>query len=170
MICFVDTETTGLDPDIHEIWEVAAVLYDPEHDKVLEERTWQLPVDLGKADGVALNIGRFHERRDIDVTSSPWGFSEQFRGVTWGHHLAGAVVSFDEERLRRFLRRNGECPGWHYHLIDVEALVAGALKIAPPWKSNELSRAIGVNPEDFDRHTAMGDCQWSLAQYRAVMS
>lgn len=171
MICFVDTETTGLDPDRHEIWEVAAIRYNPGTDEVLDAaRLWQLPVDLGRADSVALKIGRFHERRLLSgFLTDLVRFARSFAEYTRGAHLAGAVVSFDEERLRRLLRRNGACPEWHYHLVDVEALVAGALKVAPPWKSDDLSSAIGVDPTKFDRHTAMGDCEWALAQYRAVM-
>jgi hypothetical protein len=58
---------------------------------------------------------------------------------------------------------------WHYHLIDVEALIAGRLAIAPPWKSDDLSRAIGVEPpSDQDRHTAIGDARWVKQMYEAV--
>jgi hypothetical protein len=118
--------------------------------------------------------------------------------MTHGLHLAGAVVSFDAERLWKLLRANGECPMWHYHLIEVEALAAGWVaaqcigqandgksrgtipvsvdgKIIdningrPPWKSDSLSRAVGVEPDDFDRHTALGDARWAKAIYEAVM-
>jgi hypothetical protein len=63
---------------------------------------------------------------------------------------------------------------WHYHLIDVENLVAGYLAargelIPPPWKSDQLSAAVGVDPNDFGRHTAMGDVLWTRAQWDAVM-
>jgi hypothetical protein len=86
---------------------------------------------------------------------------------------------------------------WHYHVIDVEALAAGYLaairqdaaelgyhdrpdtpqyehegnlEIARlPWKSDSLSRAVGVEPDDFDRHTALGDARWAKAIYEAVM-
>lgn len=127
-VVFVDTETTGLDPIRHQIWEVGLINSDD-----IEHR-WFLPVDLAKADLVALNIGRYHERHpyghatpwvtDFEVTR-PERFAEEFAKLTWGKHLAGAVVSFDAERLARLLRANGQCPGWHYHLIDVEALAVG---------------------------------------------
>ena len=209
-LAFLDTETTGLDPDQHEVWEVGLILRDSEGIEV--ERVWQLPVDLGKADAMALKIGRWYDRR------WPWPFYETgylpepddikridgavqatekyvvprdrmadwaalFAELTDGAHLVGAVISFDEERLRRLLRRHHACPTWHYHLIDVEALAAGWLlgrygrgretangTIAmPPWNSEELSRAAGVDPEDFDRHTALGDARWAMAIYDVVM-
>lgn len=41
--------------------------------------------------------------------------------------------------------------------------------LAPPWDSEAVSRAVGVNPDDFERHTAMGDVRWAMAIYDAVM-
>ena len=202
-VCFVDTETTGLDPDRHEIWEVGIVLPDG------SEWDWQLPVDLSRADPMALTIGRFHQRRwqsacRTDEQGFARGnrtelvdFASDFANMTRGLHLAGAVVSFDAERLWKLLRANGECPMWHYHLIDVEALAAGyvsaqcegqaadgtkgTLRVErrdgtinhidgrPPWGSHDLSLAVGVDPDSFDRHTALGDARWAKAVYEAVM-
>lgn len=170
-VVFVDTETTGLDPDRHEIWEVGLIVDDTEYE-------WFLPVDLSKADPMALNIGRFHERwvNPLGADDPYWAsdtkraeFAAEFVTLTNGKHLAGAVVSFDEERLRKLLRVNGQAPMWHYHLIDVEALAAGYLHGASlPWDSEKLSQAVGVDPTLFDRHTALGDARWAKAIYEAV--
>ena len=155
-----------------------------------EEYRWLLPVSMAKADPIGLGIGRFHQRHpsgnnpsdvsDDNLTNSG-RFITEFLQLTDGQHLAGAVVSFDEERLRRMAWDHGFQPSWHYHLIDVEALAAGWLArrrdvadaygdvFRLPWDSGELSRAVGVNPEDFDRHTALGDCRWAKAIYEAVL-
>lgn len=210
-LVFVDTETTGLDPDRHEVWEVATITRSPDGSQA--ERVWQLPVDLSKADPAALRIGRFHERRwgpardphslyanqegekqrDEAVLAKERYVVDPFDMERWaaffsalippGAHLVGAVVSFDEERLRRLLRRNGQCPMWHYHIIDVEALAVGWLRgrldadderlalARPPWMSDDLSRhVVGVEPDAFDKHTALGDARWAMAVYDAVMS
>jgi hypothetical protein len=209
-VAFVDCETTGLDPVKHSIWEVALITPDG------AERVWQFPVDEMTADPFALNIGRYWDRRwssDNDVPeldaiyhaherksrrknfpaegravtpSATW--CRHFRELTAGLHLAGAVVSFDEERLRRLLRRNGVLHRWHYHLIDVEALAVGYLSgssafgqspsgskraeirqlVRPPWKSDELSAALGVTVSGEDRHTALGDARWAKRIYGAV--
>ena len=162
-IVFCDTETTGLDPDVHEIWEVALIVGEQEYE-------WTLPVDLGRADARALTVGHFHERNwQSKVRSSRSAFAKKFRELTDGKHLAGAVISFDEERLRKLLRSENECPMWHYHLVDVEAFAAGKLQVAPPWNSEDLSRAIGVDPGQYERHSALGDARWAQALYRAVM-
>ena len=210
-LAFVDTETTGLDPDRHEVWEVGLIVRnvtDLGGDLAAYSETrhlWQLPVDLSVAEPKALEIGRFHERRATDSKSfndgwvvdtlndepgsnvlQPEVWAEQFVELTLGAHLVGAVVSFDAERLSKLLRRWGQCPMWHYHLVDVEALMAGwiaagnefrrsqqvepDLTAAPPWKSSDLSNAVGVDPELFDRHTALGDADWARAIYDAVMA
>ena len=96
--------------------------------------------------------------------------------VTHGAHLVGAVPNFDAEVLAALLRDNGLTPTWHYHLIDVEALAVGWVcawdrgdggpGIRPPWRSDDLSSALGVPlPAPDKRHTALGDAEWALAMY-----
>jgi DNA polymerase III epsilon subunit-like protein len=227
-LAFLDTEATGLDPAQHEIWEVALILrrVDRLDDGFTEylpdvEHVWQLPVDLGRADPIGLNIGRFHERRwpvfapgfndqDLQMLDSRQvagavdgiegggdyvvanvlmrAWAEHFVELTRDAQLIGNVVSFDEERLRQLLRRLGQCPMWHYHLVDVECLAAGylagrhrglspegptddrALLARPPWNSEDLSQAVGVDPRKYDQHTALGDARWAKAIYDAVVT
>lgn len=176
-LAFLDTETTGLSPDEHEIWDVGLIVVF--EDDVVEEHQWFLPVDLGRADAAALRIGRFHERHPhghdhrpnpLEYITDLGDFANDFADRTRDAHLVGNVVSFDEERLRKLLRFNGACPEWHYHIVDTEALIAGKFGIEPPWDSEELSRMVEVDPYGFDRHTAMGDARWARAEYEAVMN
>lgn len=109
-------------------------------------------------------------------------------------HIVGAVPDFDTTRIRHQLFRPLLLPDpWHYHLIDIENVVVGYVhgvaaraidearmrgeepnpalvnrRLDLPWKSDELSRAVNVNPDDYARHTAMGDVRWTMAQWDAV--
>jgi hypothetical protein len=186
-LAFVDCETTGLDPDRHEIWELAVI-----ESGDGAEWVFNLPVDLARADPMGLRIGRYYERQLMDlpawkgpVSGACAGSVDEMAAVVAllldGAHLVGAVPSFDAAFLGRWLRAHAQAPTWHYHLIDVEALVAGFIagrdgpgypapeEARPPWDSEQLSELVGVGPDRFDRHTALGDARWAKAIYDAVM-
>lgn len=184
-LCFLDTETLGLDPKA-PIWEFAAIRRRPDGHETsyhcfIEHRPdpWlaQLPEPF-QTDYLA---------RYRYSDAEKWSQLSAARLVylaTEGAHIVGNVPSFDTERLTRLMRKQGYAPAWHYHLIDVENLAVGRLAarsvyhkddaaawrelITPPWDSEDLSRAMGVNPEKYDRHTAMGDVLWARDTYDAV--
>lgn len=156
MLAFIDIETTGLDPERHEVWEIAY------HRSDLHYRVMQLPVTLQHADPDALRINRFHARRDSAVSEA------QARSLLL-EELAGAIlvgnnVAFDAAFLRAFL---GSAP-WHYHIVDVKALVAGKLGWEPPWSTEDLLKAAGVSP--VKKHEALADCLAVKALYEFALS
>jgi len=169
-IIFVDTETTGLDPDRHEVWEIALIEEDG------TEHEWRMrPQRLRDADPGALRVNHFYERKDaverdkffsiLSRDSIAW---EVVR-LTAGKHLVGAVPSFDASFLEQFLVREGYRPAWHYQLVDVEALAGAMLHVPPPWNSDNLSGALLLNQLDFGtKHTAIADTRWAKAMYEAV--
>jgi len=194
-VVILDTETTSLRPD-RRAWDIGMIRIDEAGER--EVGAFVFDVDLTHADPMSLDIGRFYVRhpqfrkpgtlrseidRDAQVMEEETAarlVEEWTRGAT----IVGAVPDFDTFVLGDMLRRHRLCPSWHYHLLDVETLVAGYLLNVPrvdwlnnglpddllqlPWKSDELSNAIGVDPLKFDRHTALGDCRWILAQLKAV--
>lgn len=184
-LCFIDTETTGVHPN-RQVWEIAMIRRDDMGERCL---SMFVDVDLSEADPFGLSVGRFYERHPYGrLLSSSQGtqlFADRAstqsaaaeRVATWTHgaHLVGAVPNFDAETLAALLRAHGLIPAWHYHLIDVEALAVGALaaggrEVGPPWKSDELSRALGVEPaSDEERHTALGDARWAMRLYDAIV-
>jgi hypothetical protein len=183
-VVWLDTETTGLDTDRHEIWELAIIL------DALPGQEWEfhLPVDLSRADPTGLRICRFYERRYAIaphipvanlcrwrnaaetewVISTPAECAEIVARLLDGEHMVGAVPSFDAAFLTRWLRANGHAPTWHYHLADVENLAAGKLGVQPPWDSDDLTRRLGLEVDEAGRHTAIGDARWAKLMYEAV--
>jgi DNA polymerase III epsilon subunit-like protein len=193
-LCFIDTETTSLRHD-RRAWEIGIIARDENGTET--EHHWLVDdddLDLGNADPKSLAIGRFYERHPFGIAERTentafatveYTVMFEVERITRGAHLVGAVVSFDADVLGQRMRAHGVCPSWHYHLIDVEALAVGATVHAAardgfgrelagsitalPWKSEALSRALGVEPDEFDRHTALGDARWAMAIYDAVM-
>lgn len=177
-IVFMDTETLGLDIDA-PIWEFAAIRRTPEGAET------QLHIQIHHhADQWLTGPGALPEefaadyraRFDVSHAWIPSGAARAIATFLSGRpHIIGAVPSFDTARISHQLLRPARIPDpWHYHLIDVENVVAGYLAgrgelFPPPWKSDQLSAAVGVDPEMFDRHTAMGDVLWTRAQWDAVI-
>ena len=194
-LCFIDTETTGVHPG-RRVWEVAMIRRDADGERELVLQVDD--VDLSNADPFGLRVGRFYDRHvnysDNDATAVvERHVAAEVEEWTRGAHLVGLVPSFDADSLDPMLRRHHLIPAWHYHVIDVEAMAIGYIagvgarardealmrddeppaidwtKVAPPWKSDELSRACGVEPPtDDERHTALGDARWAMRWYDAL--
>ncbi|MFD3614453.1 hypothetical protein ACFWWT_04220 [Streptomyces sp. NPDC058676] len=187
-IAFIDTETTHLDAEIGEAWEVAVILREQDGEQTSDtEYVWQFSVDLTDADPEALRIGRFHERRKLATGAALAAFTGQVPAVLMSRAeaieaidnvLSGAVLvgsnpGFDDRFLRKLLG-----PGsaqWHYRPYDIVQLAAakiGAQAAGPlPWRTHILSRAVGVEPPSEEAaHTALGDARWARDVHDAVMA
>lgn len=198
-IVFLDTETTSLSAENGQVWEFAGIKCD---EKTGEEiaRTWfQIECELGEADPFSLKIGKYRERFGLAGMWDPLAMFDDYGKLvqttefpqngevvdkftaailvekfTRGTHIVGNVISFDSERLERMMRAHFECPGWHYHVIDIEPIIVGyaRAKGTPfplPYSSDELGAWLGVEgPSDELRHTAMGDADWVRRQWAAM--
>lgn len=186
-IIFLDTETTGLELD-DDIWEFAAIRR--EDDGTETEHHWfvdhaaskckQLPADF--LEDHHNRFPAYHDGTYGDEVISGHRFTSKILELMSDRpHIVGAVPDFDMQRIGRMLwvqwSRKASAYPWHYHLIDVENLAVGYLArhgdaldvITPPWDSELLSKAVGVDPDNFERHTAMGDAKWARAIYDQVM-
>lgn len=177
-LAFIDTETLGLDPHRHPIWEIAVIIPDGPHAGENCWQVWLTDDQIAAAEPEALEVNGFHDRYEPGTAIISSTSAVLFAELTRGRHLVGAVPSFDEERLRRMhdelhLGRPDHYP-WHYHLIDVEAMAVGYLAaqgtpVQLPWSSDDLSRLVGIEPPTGDdRHSALGDARWARRIYDAI--
>lgn len=173
-LVYIDTETTSLRHD-RRAWEIGLIVRDDEGD---HEHHWFVnaeDLDLGSADLHSLRIGGFHQRHPDCGDSDGRAWSEtrvlyDVEELTRDATIVGAVPWFDTEVLGNRMRANGICPSWHYHLVDVETLAAGALRKPPPWNFDELLKLYDLTYDEADRHTALGDARMVRDLYDAVLT
>lgn len=185
-LAFVDLETTGVDQSRHEVWEIGLVIVDGEQDT---RYCWQICPDLTTADPMALKVGRYYQRiRDAGaVPGTVWRVEHpelsclevrriitaaaaagEIAALLDGVSFAAANVAFDSAFLAAFLRANGQCPTWDYHLVEIESYAAGALGWAPPWKLDKLMTELGASIPEDQRHTALGDAVGIFELWKAA--
>lgn len=138
-LVYLDTETTGLDPQLHSIWEAAWAVDDgPIKSGLLEHH-------LKNADRKALEINHYDER-----ANPPWADEGALRLALDGATLVGANPAFDAGFLRA---RWGESP-WRYRLFDIEAYAMPLLGYDTPKGLATIAADLGVVAPD---HTAAAD-------------
>lgn len=181
-LIFIDTETTGLQMDA-DIWEFAAIRRSPDGTSgetlhLFIKHEWskcsQLPPDF-YADHVARFPSHDAAVAQRDAAQQIRRFLRQENGQEkpiW----VGSAPDFDASRVERLVSNlvSTWSPEWDHQLIGVVPLMLGYLASAsrdpmPEHKSEALSRAIGVDPDQFERHTALGDVLWTMAIYDRVM-
>lgn len=163
---FLDIETTGLDPVCDQILEVAMLGDSNFH--------FSLPIDAtGERSRKALEINRYWKRKaeldeiQIDAVKA----LKYFLGGLSGKVVVGNNVQFDLRFIEMFLRRvwcGRNSTPWHYHPVDLKALVAGRYQLGPaPWSTQQIAEAVGV-PIPANAHSAVVDCMWNRDVYEAV--
>lgn len=162
----LDCETLGLLPQA-PIWEFAAVrieddgsLSSREHFQIVHDPT------LADPDYPQWCRDDYERRYNADDAVIPSVAARAIADIVCDRAvIAGSNPGFDMTKLTDLLARFNITPGWHYHPLDVpnraEGWLAGQGRPIPrPWKSDAISRACGINPDDYERHTAMGDVEW----------
>lgn len=129
---------------------------------------------VGNLDGIAVELPaeppKRLPRREAEVLA-------EVGELTDGVIVHGSNPDFDRYTLWPRMAFHGIEPRWYYRAEDVATLVRGYLTGAGlpiprrpdgKVKSDDLSRAVGIDPDRFGRHTALGDCRWMRAVREAV--
>ncbi|MFJ3200956.1 hypothetical protein [Streptomyces sp. NPDC086989] len=140
-LAFIDTETTGLDVDHHDAWEIAVIHRRPGHPDA--EYLWQIRTSLAEADPEALDINRYHQRLAmpdgelaVQMATGTMAANRPVSGrdlmldlmaLLDGSILVGSNPAFDERFLRKLFNAAGATPAWHYRTVDIAALAVGHL-------------------------------------------
>lgn len=138
-IAFVDTETTHLDAELGDAWEVAVILREFDDNEPTDtEYAWQIRPNLATADEKSLEIGGYLERFAVPpLAEAAWtGYEngpvlpmkraeavEAILTVLRGAVLVGSNPGFDDRFLRKLLGFGSA--QWHYRPVDIATLAAG---------------------------------------------
>lgn len=167
MLCFIDTETTGLDVRIHQPWELT--YWREDHD---EPVTIQLPHTLKHADPQALEINGYYERVNY-LAASTYGeaartrLAQHLTGVT----LVGSKPEFDMAMLKNWVI--GYEP-WHHRPINVSDMAMllfnwdkprGLADVQATIQRLGISTAKPDHTSEQDVH-AVHDVYWALRELR----
>jgi hypothetical protein len=161
ILCFVDTETTGLDPRIHQPYEVC--LWREDWNR---PRTFYPSHTLEFADQTALKVGGYFTRgfrpTPDDSFATPASLAKHLHGVT----LVGSNPAFDAAMLTRVVGT----AVWHHRLINVAEGAMWLFGWDRPKGLADVTMALrdqGYEVPEPD-HTAEGDVRTTRAVYDAL--
>lgn len=187
-LVFLDTEVIGLHPDA-PVWEFASLRrYANGSEDQCEFRIQHDPAhwldELAQAPRGQQFIDDYTARYDRHDALTESDAAIMMNIVTKGALVVACNPGFDLPRIDRLIIKHGMTPSYHYHPFDISSIVFGSLAAAsrldgkpplfytpdgPPWKSDALAAFRGVKAEDYARHTAAGDVEWTIAQWDAVI-
>lgn len=159
-LVFLDIETTGLDPDKHEAWEVAVAINDgPVTSHILVH-------SLKTADFKALDLNGYFRRNPLGARSEGPIVDLQVREMLQDATVVAANPSFDVDFL---YRRWGVAP-WHHRKIDVETMAYAVLQYDEMKGMKDIAedlrdREFSIRQPD---HTAYGDVTALRDCYKAL--
>jgi DNA polymerase III epsilon subunit-like protein len=165
---FVDTETTGLDFQRHQLTEVSWIVrYE---DGRQEERQYFPDHTLDGADEKALELTHYHERIAPQERSPASEWLVRFLDDADRAILVGAVPDFDARHLEQAAARIGRRPTWDHHLLDVETLALPLISPGPeaPRSLAKTCRALGIPHDQDQAHGALYDAQQAMRVFDRV--
>ena len=167
-LIWIDVESTGLDPDQHEIFEIAYAIGDGEiRSSFVPHLPPRIDPDTRKAFLVNNYLDRVEEipsglRHHRHKGGGSWvSIERELRVAAKGATIAGANPDFDARMLHA---RWGYRP-WHHRMLDVESAAMLALGLDQPPGLADIAAELGIRPPD---HTAAGDVQCARACWQML--
>lgn len=176
-LAFVDIETTGLNPDIHEIISIGIVLVGQnwENDKpffeIIEELELKVrPKHIENADPVSLKVNKYNKtdwENAYNLEETMKVFSEKTKDAIMVAHN----VAFDYMFIDKAFRENNFKNEMHYHKLDTISIAFAKLhdqKDINKFSLRDLGVYFGI--ENKNAHEALSDAHTTFLLYKKLMS
>ena len=177
-LAFIDLETTGLEPEHHEILEIGLVLAEQSlsPDKkialnVLEE--WDVkvkPKHIENADLEGLKINKYSPADWLFAVDLPKAL-EALSGKTADAIMVGHNVSFDFAFLEKGFEQTGIPNKMHYHKLDTISIAFAKLYTHEDMEKlslRALCEYLGV--ENKKAHSALSDARATYEVFLKLMA
>lgn len=177
-LAIVDVETTGLDPDHHEMIDLGAIYTDLEGNEIGRFFIRIQPDHPERVSDVAKSINGFSVERWQSLDAVPPETAAS-RFLAFHKELSSSRqflftaynASFDRRFLNALLlRRETEFLDLYpYYTLDLPSMAFGAG--SPSMINAEVAEHFDVSPETRDplQHTGISGAEWNLALYRAMV-
>lgn len=169
-IAVIDTETTGLDPNVHEILEMAAIIYDPATDQILKQWSRKAaPRNIKTASDYALEINGY-KQAPHSYQDSISDVAKEFYDITKDCILLGQNIQFDINFIEKCYKEFNVAKEVHRHRkLELTSIVWPIMKDTDVDSLSlvKLCEHFGVSNEG--NHRALPDCHRTLEVYRCAM-
>lgn len=177
-LAFIDTETTGTNPERHEIIELAVIIARqiPQEGRgpkleIIEECEWKIkPTHIERAEEEALRVNGYNEvdwMFAVDRKKAMDEFSKKTQSCTFVSHN----LVFDYAFVMKAFEETGAENRMHFSKIDTISLAFGRLYDAPladKFSLRALCQLLKV--ENSKAHTALADTRALVEIYRKLLN
>lgn len=152
---FLDIETTGLDPEAHEIIEIGFIVVDSRNMQLIESRSIKVrPRKIETASPEAIAVNGYSKEKwkagyAMDLRDALWIVSESCTDTT----LVCKNVSFDWSFLKRSFSRKDIPDPFHYQRLDIQSMEFG--RSGKILRLSEMCDKYGI--VNRDEHMAIAD-------------
>lgn len=170
-LLFVDLETTGIDPDVHEIVEVGCLVVDGETLEICSKyyaKVKPLHPENGSTEAIKISGYKSSEWKDAIPLKN---VLEEIVKLAPNAMLAGWKVDFDWWFLEHALKKNNIKFEFDYHLVDVMALAYVYFRR----RKNPKHLGLRTAARHFkvhvpEKHGAMSDIEGTYNVFRKLLS
>ena len=177
-LAFIDTETTGTDPNVHEIIELAVIIArqvdrDGKGPKleIIEECEWKIKMEHPeRAEEQALRVNGYNEvdwMFAVDRKKAMQEFAKKTQSCTFVSHN----LTFDYAFVMKAFDETGVDNNMHYAKLDTISIAFARLYDVPQADKFSLRALCDLlKIENSKAHTALADTRALYECYKKMMS